>query len=71
MKLVFKTNLQCNACVQKISNELNAMNLIWNVDLNSEEKRLSIESESDIEDDIIHLLDTYGFDCELISNPVF
>jgi hypothetical protein len=71
MKLVFKANLQCNACVQKISNELNAMNLIWNVDLNSEEKRLSIESESDIEDDIIHLLDTYGFDCELISNPVF
>ena len=69
MKLFFKTNLQCSACVRKISTELGTMNLTWNVDLSSDEKILSTESESDVRYDVIKMLESYGFDCELISNP--
>lgn len=44
----FKTTLSCSGCVSKIEKFLNAEKAIhkWEVDLNSPDKILSIETES-------------------------
>jgi copper chaperone len=71
--LHFKTNLNCNSCVQKVKPLLNAAEFIhnWAVDTNVADKVLTVEIApsylpASTPDDVINLIKTAGFSSALI-----
>jgi Cu2+-exporting ATPase len=65
----FKTNINCNGCVAAVTPHLNAENNIinWNVDLDSDDRILVVESEEIEPEYIKKKLANAGFKGELIS----
>lgn len=63
---VFKTNIHCNSCISKISPELNKNIEIesWEVDINSENKLLTIQTDLNIQE-IKEIIQKAGYYCEL------
>lgn len=61
--LRFKTNLKCSGCVKAITPGLESLNLIesWNVNLESPEKVLEVESETDISDQVMESIKKAGY----------
>jgi len=65
--LKFKTNINCNGCLTKVSPILNKMDIIeWNVDLSGNDKLLTVITKSLNESDIIKSLSDIGFKAEII-----
>ena len=67
--LKFKTNIKCDACIQKVTPFLNGLNKVdnWEVDTNHPDKVLSIETEEALNPkEVIMLLDQVGYHAEKI-----
>ncbi|MCV9934112.1 cation transporter [Flavobacterium sp. LS1R47] len=64
----FKTTLNCGGCVAKVKSDLDNTQGIgqWNVDTNSNEKILTVESEGITEDEIVAIIKSKGFNAEPI-----
>lgn len=65
----YKTSMTCNGCVSKVEKFLNAEKEIfkWNVDLNSIDKILTIETENFEPNEIPLLLLKLGYKAELLK----
>ena len=69
-KYQFKTTMKCNHCVAKVKETLDTTSVIahWEIDLKSQDRILTIESEQEnVAEKIIHILKEKGFQGELIS----
>lgn len=62
----FKTSLKCNGCIQTITPSLNNTKGIehWEVDLNSDDKILTIVSFSLTEAELIEVINKAGYKAE-------
>lgn len=64
--LKFKTNINCNNCIEKVKPALDSAKGIdsWEVDTTDRNKILTIEGENLFEGDIIELIQKAGFSIE-------
>ncbi len=64
--LKFKTNINCNGCLSKVTPVLNCTEGIenWNVDLENEAKILSVDVSATTSENIINELKKIGFVAE-------
>ncbi|HEY4785631.1 MAG TPA: heavy-metal-associated domain-containing protein [Bacteroidales bacterium] len=64
--LKFKTNINCNGCIAKVTPSLNQVKgiLKWEVDISNPQKILSIESSDISEYEIISVLKNAGYNAE-------
>jgi copper chaperone len=62
--LKFKTNINCNNCIRSVTPFLNDVDSIdeWSVDINNENKILTIESDNGSEDDVVEAVKKAGFE---------
>lgn len=62
-ELKFKTTLKCGGCEEKITPGLNAINEVeeWNVNLESEDKILTVTVTKNAEAKIIEAVEKVGF----------
>ncbi|WP_129594575.1 heavy-metal-associated domain-containing protein [Seramator thermalis] len=62
--LRFKTNINCSNCLAKVTPSLNQKEGIasWNVDLDSPDKILTVETESLMPEDIVKTVKRVGFE---------
>jgi copper chaperone len=62
-KLLFKTSLKCAGCVKAITLGLESIQEIsrWNVDLESENKTLEIETNADVSEKVIESVKKAGY----------
>ena len=69
MKLKFKTNINCGACVKSVSAFINEVPSIeeWTVDTENPEKILTIQGENITPETIIEAIEEAGFDIELVT----
>lgn len=67
-ELKFKTNLNCGGCVSKVQSEFdNAEGIChWNVDTDNSDKILTVNSEGISEDEVIKIVQSKGFNAEVI-----
>ena len=67
-EIKFKTNINCNHCLGKVTPVLDSDTGIseWNVDLNTEEKILTIKGEDLDSGKIIRYLSDVGYIAELM-----
>lgn len=67
-EIKFKTNINCNHCIGKITPVLDSDSGIneWNVDLNSEDKILTIKGENPEVEKIITALSEVGYFAEKV-----
>ena len=67
-ELRFKTTLKCGGCEDKVAPGLNAIDEVeeWDVDLESEDKILTVIATKNIEDKIIEAIKNVGFEIERI-----
>lgn len=67
-ELKFKTNLNCGGCVSKVQSEFdNAEGIChWNVDTDHSDKILTVNSEGISEDEVIKIVQSKGFNAEVI-----
>ncbi len=65
----FKTTINCASCVRIVKPVLDAQPQIsfWEVDTQSNDKVLKIESEANPSEEIIKALEELGFEAELIA----
>jgi copper chaperone len=65
----FKTNINCNGCVEKVSPFLiNADGIChWDVDTANKDKILSVHSEGITEEEVIQKVKDAGFKIELLT----
>jgi copper chaperone len=66
--LKFKTNINCNGCIAKVTPSLNQVKgiLTWDVDISNPLKILSVETENINEDEIITMVKNAGYKAEKI-----
>lgn len=62
----FKTNINCNGCIAKVTPSLNGAIGIekWEVDINNPQKTLTIQTSSLSESDIITIVKNAGYNAE-------
>lgn len=62
----FKTNIKCGGCVATVTPFMNALNGIghWEVDTNSSEKTLTVESTGISKEEIIETIKKAGYKIE-------
>lgn len=62
----FKTNINCNGCVEKVTPSLNGAEGIekWEVDINNPQKILTIQTSSLNEREIIAIVKNAGYHVE-------
>lgn len=67
-EIKFKTNVNCNHCINKITPVLNGEKSIleWSVDLSSEDKVLTVKGESIDTKIVVELLSGVGYIAEKI-----
>jgi copper chaperone len=67
--LTFKTTINCNGCLSKVSPQLNDVNGIeeWSVDLENPEKILTVNTSSASEEDILNAVKKVGFKIERVK----
>lgn len=65
-ELKFKTNINCNGCVAKVTPGLNAVKGIkdWNVDIENPQKILTVNSTETTEKDITKAVKDAGYNIE-------
>jgi copper chaperone len=65
----FKTNINCGACVAKVTPVLNDNEQVesWNVDTENPEKILTVQGAEIDEDDLIHSLKKIGYKAEKVE----
>jgi copper chaperone len=68
-KFKFKTNINCNGCIAKVTpflaEEKNI--LAWQVDISNPQKILSVETEGLKEEDIVKILNNAGYRAEKLT----
>lgn len=66
----FKTSINCDGCVAKVTPSLNAQTNIskWNVDTTDPDKILSVESAGVTADEIMQLVKKLGFDIRQLDH---
>lgn len=64
----FKTTLNCGGCVAKVKSDLDNNEGIgqWNVDTDSSDKILTVQSDGITEDEIVAIIKSKGFKAEPI-----
>ncbi|SKC52073.1 hypothetical protein [Ohtaekwangia koreensis] len=64
--LLFKTNLACSHDVDRVTQDLNQLTgkNNWSVDIGDEDKVLRILVNTDVTNEIFHLLNKNGYTCE-------
>jgi copper chaperone len=67
--LKFKTNINCNGCIAKVTPFLNQSEGIstWEVDTANPQKILSINTESLNEGDIVAVIKSAGYNAEFLN----
>ena len=62
--LKFKTNINCNNCIRSVTPFLNEVDSIdeWSVDIDNENKILTVESDTGLESDIVEAVKKAGFE---------
>ncbi len=67
--LKFKTNINCNGCVEKVTPFLNDADGIchWDVDTTNRDKILSVHSEGITEEDVIQKVQEAGYKIEILT----
>ena len=65
----FKTNINCNGCIAKVTPVLKSAEGIgsWGVDINNPDKVLTIETTADDDDNIIRKIEQAGFKIEKLN----
>ncbi|MBP3943733.1 hypothetical protein J5U18_09180 [Sphingobacteriaceae bacterium WQ 2009] len=65
-ELIFKTNLNCAACVAKVKADFDAAHGVvsWKVDTDKADKILTVASNGISEDDVITIVKSKGFKIE-------
>lgn len=65
----FKTNINCAACVAKVTPVLNENEQVesWNVDTENPEKILTVQGAEIDEEDLIHSLKKIGYKAEKVE----
>lgn len=68
-ELRFKTTLKCSGCEEKVTPGLNAIDEVeeWDVDLDSEDKVLTVIATKDVSDKIIAVVENVGFEAEKLD----
>ncbi len=68
-ELRFKTTLKCGGCEEKVTPGLNAIDEVeeWDVDLDSEDKILTVIATKDVSDKIIAVVENVGFEAEKLD----
>lgn len=68
-ELKFKTNINCNGCLSKVSPQLNNESGIeeWAVDLNAVEKTLTVQSITASKEMIMNAVQKVGFKIESLD----
>jgi copper chaperone len=66
---VFKTNMKCSGCVEKVTPALNSLRGItrWDVDLANPDRLLSVESDGATEPEIIEAVQSAGYKIEPVD----
>ena len=66
MVYVFKTSVDTPKAIKQLKNQLNKLlkAAIWNFDLEDCDKILRIETETNIKEEVVKLLQENGFICE-------
>lgn len=69
-QLKFKTNINCNGCIAKVTPALNQIKgiLKWEVDTGHPHKILSVDTEDTNNTEIIDVLNTLGYKAEIIND---
>jgi len=62
--LKFKTNINCNNCIRSVTPFLNEVDSIeeWKVDIDNEDKVLTVESENGSEGEVVDAVKKAGFE---------
>jgi copper chaperone len=68
-KYQFKTNIQCEGCIEKVTPYLNANNEIrsWSVDIQNPNKILTIETDNLTNEMIKEIVKKAGYDVKEIN----
>jgi copper chaperone len=63
-KIHFKTNINCNSCIQKVTPILDEIEGIknWSVDTDNTQKILTVETDTTTAEEIITGIQDIGFD---------
>jgi copper chaperone CopZ len=69
-EIKFKTNVNCNHCINKVTPVLNDEKTIseWSVDLSSDDKVLTVKGEAIDSNTIVKLLSNAGYIAEIITD---
>lgn len=67
-KLQFKTNINCGGCVSRVKPGLDSTEGIreWNVDIDNQDKILTVQSEGITADEVIAIVQSKGFKAEAL-----
>lgn len=67
-ELQFKTNINCGGCVSRVKPGLDNAEGIrkWNVDIENQDKILTVQSEGITVDEVIAIVQSKGFKVEAI-----
>jgi copper chaperone len=65
----FKTNLNCGGCVSKVQTDLDKVAGVgqWDVDINHDDKILSIYSENNPVEEVLSIVKAKGFNIEPVA----
>jgi copper chaperone CopZ len=69
-EIKFKTNVNCNHCINKVTPVLNDEKTIseWSVDLSSDDKVLTVKGEAIDSNTIVKLLSNAGYVADIITD---
>ncbi len=68
-KVKFKTNINCNNCINSVSPFLNELDNIdlWSVDINNPDKILNVDMDDDNESMVIEVVKKAGYEIRKID----
>ena len=65
----FKTTIQCNSCLSKVTPKLNEIleEQSWSVDLESDDRILTVNDDNVSVDEVVSAVKSLGFEIEELS----
>jgi len=65
----FKTTIQCNSCLSKVTPKLNEIleEQSWSVDLESDDRILTVNDDNVSVDEVVSAVKSVGFEIEELS----
>jgi len=65
----FKTTIQCNGCLSKVTPKLNEIlkEQSWSVDLESDDRILTVNNDNVSVDEVVSAVKSLGFEIEELS----